>query len=82
MADLKIRVYKSGEAQPESTVTVPGGVLKLAGALIPKLATDALREKGIDLDEIVRLTSTSEMTGTLIDVDDHKRGERIVISIE
>ena len=28
MADLKIRVFKSGETQPETTVTIPGGVLE------------------------------------------------------
>ena len=36
MADLKIRVYKGGGADPETTVTIPGGILKMASALIPK----------------------------------------------
>ena len=82
MADLKIRVFKGGAAQPETTVTIPGGVLKVASRLIPKVATDALREKGIDLEEIVRLSSNPEVKGTLVEVQDHGKNEKVVISIE
>lgn len=82
MADLKIRVFKVGEAQPETTVTIPGGILKVAGNLIPKQAAAALRDKGIDLDEIVRLSSTPGFSGTLVEVEDHKENQRVVISVE
>ena len=50
MTDLKIRVFKSGEAKPHTTVTVPGNVLKIASKLIPKRLTTILQEKGIDID--------------------------------
>ncbi|KPK70541.1 MAG: hypothetical protein AMJ84_07670 [Acidithiobacillales bacterium SM23_46] len=82
MADLKIRVFKGGAAQPETTVTIPGGVLKVASKLIPKVAADALREKGVDLDEIVRLSSNPEVKGTLVEVQDHGKNEKVVISLE
>ncbi len=82
MADLKIRVFKVGEAQPETTVTIPGGILKVATNLIPKQAAAALRDKGIDLDEIVRLSSTPGFSGTLVEVEDHKENQRVVISVE
>jgi hypothetical protein len=82
MADLKIRVFKGGAAQPETTVTIPGGVLKAASKLIPKVAAEALREKGIDLDEIVRLSANPEVKGTLVEVQDHGKNEKVVISIE
>ena len=82
MADLKIRVFKVGEAQPETTVTIPGGVMNVAAKLIPKQAVDALREKGMDLDEIVRLATTPGQSGTLVEVEDHKKGEKVVISVE
>lgn len=49
MADVKIRVFKGGEAQPETTVTIPGSVLNVASKLIPKQAVAALQDKGIDL---------------------------------
>jgi hypothetical protein len=35
MADLKIRVFKNAEAEPEITVSISGGVLKVAHKLIP-----------------------------------------------
>jgi hypothetical protein len=82
MADLKIRVFKDGEANPETTCTIPAGVLKIASKLIPKQAMDALREKGIDLDEIIRLSANPEAHGTLIEVEDHKKNERVVIALE
>jgi len=82
MADLKIRVFKGGAAQPETTVTIPGGVLKLASKLIPKVAADALREKGIDIDEIVRLSSNPGAKGTLVEVEEHAKNEKVVISLE
>jgi len=82
MADLKIRVFKIGEAQPETTVTIPGGILKLAANLIPKQATEALRDKGIDLDELIRLSTTPGFSGTLVAVEDHKDNQKVVISVE
>lgn len=82
MADLKIRVYKSGESEPETTVTVPGGVLRIASRLIPKRAAEALEDEGIDLDEIARLSEDPEAHGTLVEVDHHKKNERIVIALE
>jgi hypothetical protein len=82
MADLKIRVFKGGEAQPETTVTIPGGILKIASKLIPKQAAAALQDKGIDLEEIVRLSANPEAHGTLVEVEEHKKNEKIVVSIE
>jgi hypothetical protein len=82
MADLKIKVYKGGNSEPETTVTVPGGVLKIASKLIPKQAMETLQEKGIDLDEIVRLSENPDAHGTLVEVEEHKKNERVVISLE
>jgi hypothetical protein len=82
MADLKIRVFKDGEANPETTCTIPAGVLKIASKLIPKQAMDALLEKGIDLDEIIRLSASPDAHGTLLEVEDHKKNERVVIALE
>ena len=82
MADLKIRIFKGGAADPETTVTIPGGVLKVASKLIPKQAAAALEEKGIDLDELVRLSQRPDVQGTLVEVEEHKKGERVVITLE
>lgn len=82
MADLKIRVYKGGESDPETTVTVPGGILRIASRLIPRQATDALQEKGIELDEIIALSENPDARGILVEVEEHKKNERIVIALE
>jgi hypothetical protein len=82
MADLKIRMFKGGDSTPETTVTIPGGVLKIASKLIPKQATDALKEKGIDLDEIIKLSENPDARGTLVEVEEHKKNERVVIALE
>lgn len=82
MADLKIRVYKGGASEPQTTVTIPGGVLKIASSLIPRQAMGALHDKGIDLGEIVKLAGNPEAHGTLVEVEDHKKNERVVIALE
>ena len=82
MANLKIRVFKGGETEPETTITFPGDVIKVASKLIPKRAATALQNKGIDLDEIIKLSTEPEIKGTLIEVEEHKESERIVISLE
>ena len=82
MTDLKIRVYKRGEAEPEATVTIPGGVLKVASKLVPKKTAAALQEKGVDLDELIKLAANPEVRGTIVEIEDHKDNEKVVISLE
>jgi hypothetical protein len=82
MTDLKIRVFKDGGAEPSTTVTIPGGVLRVASKLIPKHAAKALQDKGIDLEEIVRLAGNPEIRGTLVEVEEHQKNEKVVIALE
>ena len=82
MADLKIRVFKGADTDPETTVTIPGSILKLAARLITKKAMEALQAEGIDLDELVELSNNPEVKGTIVEIDEHKKNEKIVISIE
>ncbi|MGD8484009.1 MAG: hypothetical protein PVF81_04020 [Thioalkalispiraceae bacterium] len=82
MADLKIRVYKDNASKPDTTVTIPGNVLKIASRLIPKPAAKSLEEKGIDLDELTRLAENPEAHGTLIEVEEHHKNEKIIIALE
>ena len=82
MTNLKIRIYKIGETNPKTTVTVPGAVLKIASRLMPRQATEILQEKGIDLNEIIQLSKNPDARGTLVEVEDHDKNERIVIALE
>jgi hypothetical protein len=82
MANLKIRTFTGSGAAPDTTVTIPGGVLRIASRLIPQQAIEALQKEGIDLEEIIRLSENPDAHGTLVDVEDHKKHERVVISLE
>jgi hypothetical protein len=82
MSDLKIRVFKSGETKPKTTVTIPAGVFKIASKLIPKSAIVALQNEGIDLDELVKLSQNPEVRGTLVEIEDHQKNEKILIALE
>jgi aspartokinase len=82
MTDLKIRVFKNGKAEPNTTVTVPGNVLNIASKLIPKRFTEILQDKGIDIDELIKLSENPEAQGTLIEIEEHKKNEKVVIALE
>jgi hypothetical protein len=82
VADLKIRVFKGGESDPETTVIIPGDVLKIASKLIPKQAKVALQEKGIEIEEIIKLSENPGARGTLVKVEEHKKNEKVVIALE
>lgn len=82
MRKLKIKVFKGAEADPETTCTIPVTVLKVAFKLVPKQARAALLEKGIDLEEIVKLSENPDAQGMLLEVEDHKKNERVVIALE
>jgi hypothetical protein len=82
MGDLKIRVFKGDTTEPETTITIPGGVLKVASKLIPDRAAKALQSKGIDLDELIKLSQNPDARGTLVEIDEHKKNEKVIIALE
>ena len=82
MANLKIRVFKRGESNPDSTITIPGNILKIASKLIPRRLTEILQDKGIDIAEIIRLSENAEAKGTLVEIEEHKKNEKVVIALE
>jgi hypothetical protein len=82
MADVKIKIFKQGESQPETTVTIPGSVLNVASKLIPKKAIAALQTEGIDLDELIKLSKNPDVRGTLVEIEEHKKNEKIIIALE
>jgi hypothetical protein len=84
MANLKIRTFKDGKTEPATTITVPLAIIRYAGKLMPKHLTKALQEKGIDIDTdmIVELSQNKEIRGTIVEIEDHQKNEKIVIAIE
>ena len=79
---LFIRVFENNEKNPTQTVTIPLGVLKLARSLIPNRARAALEKEGIDIDQVMGLADQREAPGVLLEVEDHKKKKKVVISIE
>jgi hypothetical protein len=82
MANLKIRVYKRRETDPETTITIPVNILKIASRLIPHRLADILRYKGIDIDEIIILSDNPDAKGTMVEIEEHKKNEKVVIALE
>jgi len=82
MANLKIRVFKRGETEPETTITIPGNILKIASKLIPHRLAEILQDKGIDIVEIIRLSENPDAQGTLVEIEEHKKNEKVVIALE
>ena len=82
MADVKIRIFRQGESQPKTTITIPGSVLNVASKLIPKKAFTALQEEGIDIDELIKLSKNPDVRGTLVEIEEHQKNEKIIISLE
>jgi hypothetical protein len=82
MANLKIRIFKRGEMEPDTTITIPGNILKIASKLIPHRLAEILKDKGIDIQEIIRLSDNPEAQGTLIEIEEHKKNEKVIIALE
>lgn len=80
--NLKVRVFQEGADMPDTTVTVPGTVLRIAGRMVPRRAREALRDEGIDLDELVTLAEQPDVRGTLVEIEDHGKHERVVVALE
>ena len=82
MASLKIRAFSDGNTEPDTTFTIPLSVLNVAAQLMPRVAADALKKEGIDLNEIVEISRRSDVQGILLEAEDHRKNEKVVLSIE
>ncbi len=82
MADLKIKVFKDGADGPETTITIPLDVLRRASKLMPSHILSSLEEKGIDINHLLNATRKDKMLGTLVEIEEHRKNEKVVISVE
>jgi hypothetical protein len=82
MHSVKIRIYKRDESKPDTTISIPVGILRFATKLMPKQVLATLLEYGVDLKEIVELAQQDEVQGTLVEIEKHRKDEKIIISIE
>lgn len=82
MPSVKITTYKAGEIKPEVTISIPSNVFKIAKKLIPDSLYKDLEKEGIDLSGIDELIGSGEPLGVILEVEDHRKNEKTVISIE
>jgi len=82
MSQIKIRVFRGDDNHLASTVTIPGGILKIAANLLPRRALQAMSDEGFDLNEVAALADNPEARGEIVSFEDHEKGERVIISIE
>jgi len=82
MRSIKIREFKIDSDTPEQTVTIPLSIFKIVAKIIPKKALDALQQNDIDIEEIQKLAENPEIQGTILEVEEHTKGVRTIISIE
>ena len=82
MVSLKITTYKAGEVKPEVTISVPSKVFKIAKKIIPDSLYRDLEKEGVDLSCLDELVDSGEPLGVILEIEDHKKNQKTVISIE
>ena len=82
MTKLCIKKFEKDNEKPLTTVSIPLAVLKIVKSLIPKKAKEELQKEGIDIQEIIKLSDSPDFTGTVLEVDNHEKNEKIIISLE
>ena len=48
----------------------------------PEKAKEELQKEGINIQEIIKLSESSDFTGTVLEVENHEKSEKVIISIE
>jgi flagellar motor component MotA len=74
---IRIDVFEAGA--PSATITIPLWVVKGASKLLPKVAATAMKEH-VDLDQIISLAQDPKASGVLLDIEDHRAKDRVIIS--
>ena len=82
MTKLCIKKFEQESKKPLTTVSIPLAVIKMVKSLIPKKAKEELQKEGIDIKEIIKLSEPPHFTGTVLEVDNHQKNEKIIISLE
>ena len=82
MIKLCIKKFEQGNKKPLTTVSIPLAVIKMVKSLIPKKAKEELQKEGIDIKEIIKLSESPDFTGTVLEVGNHEKNEKVIISLE
>lgn len=77
-----IRELDAADGTPKRTIRIPVKVFTVASKLVPRVAREAMAKEGIDLDAIAQAAREIDSPVTLVEVEDHEKGRRIVVSLE
>jgi hypothetical protein len=77
MPKIRIDVYEDGTRA--ATITVPTWLVTGASRLLPKVGGRSLQDH-VDINQLVELLKNPPASGVLLEVEDHKSRERLVIS--
>ena len=80
MPRLKVLVYRKGQTEPETVITIPLPTLRAAMRLMPTAVREALEREGIDLSCLNDMVGDQGLKGTLIEVE--KATQKIAITLE
>jgi L-serine deaminase len=78
--NLKINIIE--KTKPQTTYSIPCKIIKLSIDMVPAPVTSMLQEEGISIQEIAKLAAKSELTGTLLTIEHHISGDKIVIELD
>jgi hypothetical protein len=70
---IKFEVFERGA--PSASMTIPLWLARGASRLLPRQA------EGVDIDQIIKLVDNAPENGILLEINDHKAGDRVVISV-
>jgi hypothetical protein len=70
---IKFEVFERGA--PSASITVPLWLARGASRLLPK------QVEGVDIDQVIKLVDSAPENGILLEINDHKAGDRVVISV-
>lgn len=79
MKTLKIEVFE--DDRQEATIKIPVAVLKVASRLFPRRYLSSLDKNDVSLSEILEAANSPEVSGRLIEIEDHQDNERVVVSV-
>ena len=80
MENLIIKIYDSGKAKPDQTITIPISKINIGKQLLPEKAKTILGREGIDISKLTELASRNIAKGSLIEIETGK--DKIEISVE
>ncbi|WP_156948193.1 hypothetical protein [Marinobacterium jannaschii] len=80
MKFLKIDTYEKDER--DASIRIPLALLKVAARLFPRKHLTSLEAHAISFEDLLQIASSPEVSGTLIEIEDHRSAERLVISVE